>query len=75
MRRFGIGLLSAMAGYLLVAVVSYFLIMQLSSNAHDRSLEASMTSIFFVGPVGAVISFIIGFVCAGRGPAATAPER
>ncbi len=74
MRRFGIGLLWAIAGGLLSAVASYFLIMQLSSNVHDRSLEAAMTSVFFFAPLGAVIAFIVGFVRAGQRPAATAPE-
>ena len=74
MRRFGIGLLCAMAGYLIAAVAGYFLITQFSSNMHDRSVEASMTSIFFFGPVGAVIAFIVGFVCARR-PAAWPRHR
>jgi hypothetical protein len=66
MKRFGIGLLWAVAGYLVVAVASYFLVLQLSSNTHDRSVEAAMTSVFFFGPIGAVIAFVVGFIRGGR---------
>jgi hypothetical protein len=66
MKRFGMGLLWAAAGYLLVAVASYFLVLQLSSNTHDRSVEAAMTSVFFFGPIGAVIAFVMGFIRGGR---------
>ena len=73
MRRFGIGLLCAIAGYLIAAIVGYFMITQFSSNMHDRSVEAAMTSIFFFGPAGAVIAFIVGFVRARRPASAGAP--
>lgn len=70
MRRLGIGLLFAAGGYLVAAVVGYVLIGQVSSNAHDRSVEAAMTSLFVFGPLGALLAFIVGFVRAGRGSAA-----
>ena len=54
------------------AVAGYFMITEFSSNMHDRSVEASMTSIFFLGPVGTVIQFIVGFICSRR-PTSTAP--
>ena len=60
MKRFGIALLCAIAGYVVVAFASYFLVGWLSSNTHDRSVEAAMTSAFFFGPVGAVVAFIFG---------------
>ena len=66
MKRFGIGLLWSVAGYIIVAVASYFLVLQFSSNRHDRELEAAMTSVFFFGPIGAVIAFIFGIVRSGR---------
>jgi hypothetical protein len=66
MKRFGIGLLCAVAGYILAAFAGYFLVQQLSSNMHDRSVEAAMTSIFFLGPIGAVIGFVGGFIRGGR---------
>jgi hypothetical protein len=74
MRRFGFGLLFAVVGYLVVAFASYFLILEFSSNMHDRSVEASMTSIFFFGPVGAVIAFIVGCVFGGHRSGAATPE-
>jgi hypothetical protein len=67
MKRFGTGLLCAVVGYIAVAVASYFLVLEFSSNRHDRSVEAAMTSVFFYGPVGAVLAFIAGIVAGGRG--------
>ena len=62
MKRFGIALLYAIGGYVVAAFACYFLIGQFSSNMHDRSVEAAMTSVFAWGPLGAVVAFIIGFV-------------
>ena len=66
MKRFGIGVLCAVGGYLISAFAGYFLIDLLSSNTHDRSVEAAMTSAFVLGPLGAVVGFIAGFICSGR---------
>jgi hypothetical protein len=66
MKRFGIGLLWSIAGYIVVAVASYFLVLQLSSNQHDRELEAAMTGAFLFGPIGAVVAFILGMIRSGR---------
>jgi cation transporter-like permease len=66
MRRFGFGLLGAIVGYVLGAVAGYWLTDLLSSNAHDRSVEAAMTSAFVFGPLGAVAGFALGFVRAGH---------
>ena len=66
MKRFAIGLLSAVGGYVLAAFAGYFLIDWFSSNMHDRSVEAAMTSVFAFGPLGAVIGFIVGFIVSGR---------
>jgi len=62
MKRIGIGLLTGIAGYIIVAFLSYFLIGKFSSNGHDRGVEASMTSIFVFGPIGFILSFIIGYL-------------
>jgi uncharacterized membrane protein YedE/YeeE len=75
MRRFGIGVLCGIGGYLLAAVAGYFLIEVLSSNSHDRSVEAGMTSVFFFGPLGGLIAFIAGVVFGGRRAALPANER
>jgi hypothetical protein len=66
LRRLGFGLLFAVAGFILAAIASYFLILGFSSNTHDRSVEAAMTSAFFFGPVGGVIGFVVGAIFGGR---------
>jgi hypothetical protein len=71
MKRFGIALLFAIAGYLVAAVASYFLVGLLSSNVHDRSVEAAMTSAFVFGPLGAVAAFVTGFIRGGRSASKT----
>ena len=64
MKYIGIGLLTGIIGYVIVACLSYFLIGKFSSNGHDRSVEASMTSIFVFGPIGFILSFIAGCIWA-----------
>ena len=66
MKRFAISAAWAVCGYLLGAFGGGFLINALSSNQHDRSLEAAMTGAFVTGPLGAAIAFVVGFVRFGR---------
>lgn len=66
MRRFWTGLLYGVGGYLVGAIAGYFLIYGLSGNAHDRSAEAAMTGAFVVGPLAAVIAFVLGAVFGGK---------
>ena len=66
LRRLGFGLLFAIAGFILAAIAAYFLIMEFSSNVHDRSVEAAMTSAFVFGPIGGVIGFVAGVILGGR---------
>jgi hypothetical protein len=66
MKRIGTALLCAIGGYLIAAVAAYFLIEWFSSNMHDRSVEAAMTSAFVLGPLGAVLGFVAGFILGGR---------
>ena len=66
MRRIGLGLLYAICAYPIAALAGYFLIEKLSSNIHDRSVEAIMTSAFAVGPLGAFFAFIVGFIRGSR---------
>jgi hypothetical protein len=65
MRRFLATLLGVPIGYLVFAVAGYRAIELFSNNAFDRSLEASMTPVFVIGPDGAVIGFIAGLVLGG----------
>jgi len=69
------GLLWGVAGYVVVAFASYFLIQQFSSNPHDRSVEAAMSSIFFFGPIGAVVAFIVGIIRGGGRKVSLPAER
>lgn len=62
MNRFLWGLAYALPGYVLLALAGYFMISTLSSNSHDRSLEAAMTAAFVFGPIGAIVGFVIGFM-------------
>ena len=65
-KRFLFALLFGVLGYVAAAVVSYFLIQWLSSNVHDKSVEAAMTSFFFFGPVGALAGIVAGAIFGGR---------
>jgi hypothetical protein len=65
MKRFGIGLLYGIGGYCVSAVAGYFLVLQLSSNSHDRDLEAAMTGAFVFGPIAAIIAFVVGAIRSG----------
>ncbi len=63
------GLLFAVAGYLIGALAGYLLITLLSGNQHDRSVEAAMTGAFASGPLAALIGFVVGIIRGGRRPA------
>jgi hypothetical protein len=65
MRRFLTALLGVPVGYVVFAFAGYWAIQLLSNNAFDRSLEASMTAAFVVGPAGAIIGFAAGLVFGG----------
>jgi hypothetical protein len=64
-RRLGVALAGAVAGYVVAAGGGYFLVLALSSNVHDRSVEAAMTSAFVVGPLGAVLAAVAAWAAAG----------
>lgn len=66
MKHVAIGFLISIVGYVIVAFIGYFLILKLSSNGHDRKLEASMTSVFVLGPLGAILFFIAGYIWARK---------
>ena len=52
-------LLIAGVGYAVCAVAGYFLVMAVSTNRHDKSVEAVMTAVFVVGPLGAIAAGIL----------------
>jgi hypothetical protein len=62
MRRFLFSLLGLVFGYVVAAFVGYWAIELVSSNGFDRSLEASMTAMFAIGPAGALLGLILGFI-------------
>lgn len=66
MRRLAIGLAYAAGGYVGGGVLGYLLVQMVSSNAHDRALEAAMTGAFVVGPLVAIVAGIVGALRGGR---------
>lgn len=66
MKRFLATLFSAAVGFALFAFCGYWLIYLMSSNAHDSSVEAAMTSLFVIGPIGAILGAIAGFKLSKR---------
>ncbi len=61
-------ILGLVGGYLVTAGVGWMSIAALSSNTHDRSLEAAMTAIFAIGPLGAILGLIAALVWKGPSP-------
>ncbi len=57
-----VSLLVGVAGYVVGVVLGMLLVNLFSSNTHDKSLEAAMTSFFVYGPLAAVLSFIVTLV-------------
>jgi len=62
MKRFITAFIVGLVAYFLVGVASYFLVLWFPSNEYDGKLEASMTSVFFFGPIGALIAFIVSLL-------------
>ena len=62
MRRFLGALLGFLLGYPIFAFLGYWAIVLLSSNQFDRSVEASMTAAFVVGPAGALTGLVAGVI-------------
>lgn len=58
-------LLYAVVGFVVAAVAGYFLVGALSSNQHDVAVEAAMTSIFVLGPIGALVGGGFAFFKSG----------
>jgi hypothetical protein len=62
MRRFLFSLLGLVLGFVAAAFLGYWAIELFSSNGYDRSLEATMTAFFAIGPAGAIVGLIAGLV-------------
>jgi hypothetical protein len=54
-------------GYALGAFGGGLLVSVLSSNTHDRSVEAAMTGAFVLGPLAAVVGALVG-ICRTKAP-------
>jgi NO-binding membrane sensor protein with MHYT domain len=58
MKTFGLSLLAALVGYVVGLFGGMGLVNMLSSNTHDRSVEAAMTGAFLIGPLVAAVAFV-----------------
>jgi hypothetical protein len=65
-KRIAMGFLGGLLGYLLGAFSGGFLVSALSTNTHDRSVEAAMTGAFVLGPLVAVVGAVAGVWWSGR---------
>lgn len=59
MKTIWVGILAAVGGYVFGLFGGMVLIENVSSNTHDRSLEAAMTGAFVIGPAMAVLAVIV----------------
>jgi hypothetical protein len=66
LKRIGIGMLWGFVGYVCGAFGGGWLVATLSSNTHDRELEAAMTGAFLFGPLVGLVAFAIGLWRSGR---------
>jgi hypothetical protein len=66
LRRTLAALLGFLIGYPVFAIAGYWLIQLFSGNTFDRSMEASMTAAFAIGPLGAVVGLVTGLIAGGR---------
>ena len=62
MRRVLIGLLWAVPAYFAGAIGGGYLVYLMSTNRHDRAMEAEMTGAFFLGPAVALVGFLGGAI-------------
>jgi membrane associated rhomboid family serine protease len=65
MRRILMAVLGLLIGYPVFAFIGYWIIQLFSGNTFDRSMEADMTAVFAIGPLGAIVGLVAGLVLAG----------
>ncbi len=65
MRRTLAAMLGLLIGYPVFAFAGYWFIQLFSGNTFDRSMEASMTAVFAIGPFGAVVGLVTGLIVGG----------
>ena len=65
LKRIGLSLLAAIAGYVVGGFGGSWLVSTFSSSS-DRSVEAAMTGAFVYGPAMACAAFIVTLVLTGR---------
>jgi hypothetical protein len=62
MRTFGLAVLVGAGGYVAGVLLGVFLVQLSSTRKSEKSMEAAMTGFFYVGPVVAVIAFVVALV-------------
>lgn len=53
-------MLGVLVGFVVLALCGYLATQWLSSNSHDRDIEAAMTAMFVAGPIGAILGAVVG---------------
>ncbi|HUC50353.1 MAG TPA: hypothetical protein VMA30_13280 [Xanthobacteraceae bacterium] len=66
MRRTVMAVLGLLIGYPLFAVAGSWIIRLFSGSGFDRSMETNMIAVFAIGPLGAVIGFVVGMILGGK---------
>ncbi|HET9223154.1 MAG TPA: hypothetical protein VFO07_11645 [Roseiflexaceae bacterium] len=62
MKTFGLSLLAGLVGYIVGLFGGMWLVSMLSPNTHDRTVEAAMTGAFFIGPLMAILAFVVTLI-------------
>ena len=75
LKRLLLALAAGIAAYVAGGVLGGWLVSLLSSNTHDRSVEAAMTGAFVIGPIAALIGFVAAFPLSNRRRDLAAPTH
>jgi MFS family permease len=66
LKRLLIAFTAGTVAYVAGGLLGGWLVSLLSSNTHDRSIEAAMTGAFVIGPLAAIVGFVAAFVLSHR---------